>query len=180
MPAHRRPLLLSVATAALVCPACIVFPAQTTSETHEKTVPVGNPRRVETAHRDVFGELPSRPGDVVAIKPSPKPETTASSQATANTAAVVPPNDVKPIAVTPGSLPSIVTGPVQSASKDSPLLKAVQAYADGRPNDAIDILKSLDGANQGVRPGRDADSCSWCHCRPCERSCRGCCARRSA
>jgi hypothetical protein len=148
MPAHRRPLLLSVATAALVCPACIVFPTQTTSETHEKTVAVGNPRRVETARRDVFGELPSRPGDVVAIKASPKPENSAASQANTNTVCVAPPSEVKPIAVPPGSLPSVVTGPAQPASKDSPLLKAVQAYADGRPNDAIDILKSLDGANQ--------------------------------
>lgn len=146
MTAHRRPLLLSVATAALVCPACI--PAQTIPETHDKLTTTTNTRGTETTRRDVFGELPSRPGEVVAIRPSPKPENIAASQGSSNTATILPPSDVKPIAVPPGSLPSVVTGPLTPTHKDSPMLAALKAYADGKPNDAIDILKSLDGANQ--------------------------------
>ncbi|MCE9564130.1 MAG: hypothetical protein K8U57_18965 [Planctomycetes bacterium] len=147
MTAHRRPLLLSVASAALVCPACLFIPVQSTPltppEVRDKLAAQQKALATETPHKDVFGELPSRPGEAVAIKSATK-DTTAKSTPITPLTPENPPNDVKTIAVQPGSLPPVVTGPVQP----SPLLLAVQAYADGKPNRAIEILKSLDAPNQ--------------------------------
>jgi len=103
-------------------------------------------KSTEHANKDVFGELPSRPGETVAIRPAlkaihPGAETTSSIAAGLAT-------DVKPIAMTPGSLPTVVTGPIQLTHKESPLLEAVRAYSENKPNRAIEILKSLDSPNQ--------------------------------
>jgi len=148
MTAHRRPLLLSVASAALVCPACLFIPAQSTPltppEVRDKLAVQQKALATETPRKDVFGELPSRPGESVAIKSPPKDSTTAKNTPLTPPPTENPSNDVKTIAVQPGSLPPVVTGPTPT----SPLTEAVRAYADGKPSRAIEILKSLDPPNQ--------------------------------
>ncbi len=147
MTAHRRPLFFAVASAALVCPACLFIPAQptpiTSPEMRDKIAAQAKAMATESARKDMFGELPSRPGDAVAIKTgakvgNPGGDASASKQA----------NPEVETASLPGPLPSVVTSPIQPTLKDSPLLEAVRAYAENKPNKAIEILKTLDTPNQ--------------------------------
>jgi hypothetical protein len=141
MPAPRR-LLGLPAAAALVLPACVSFEASLGP-------PVLKDRPAEKvaapAKRDQFAELPSRPGEAVpkrAVAPPPK-------DATARKAAPVPPAapaDVKP-AGEPGPFPLAPSAPPPPPT-EPPLFRAVKAYAEGKPDLAIEILRSLDGPNQ--------------------------------
>jgi hypothetical protein len=153
MTTHRRPLLLSAAAAALVCPACLFIPAQSTPitspEMREKIAAEAK-RATETPRKDVFGELPSRPGETVAARSAPKPSAPvayAPSSPSYAPAAPTLPGDLQPVSLYP-VLPSVAPPPALTPGRESPLLDAVKAYADGKPTRAIEILKSLDGPNQ--------------------------------
>ncbi|MBA4186769.1 MAG: hypothetical protein C0467_02000 [Planctomycetaceae bacterium] len=157
MTTHRRPLFFAVASAALVCPACLFIPAQSTtissSETRDKVAAQTTAKAAETARKDVFGELPSRPGEAVAIRHAPKSfapvgATPASPASPGSPEPFNPNNDVKFATGFPDPLPSIVTAPFRPGQKDSPLLEAVRAHAEGKPGRALEVLKTLDQPNQ--------------------------------
>lgn len=160
MTSHRRPLLLSVAAAALACPACLFVPTQSTPITSQEMrdkIAAEAKRATETPRKDVFGELPSRPGETIAVRSAPRPSAPVAQSSGASSGTPVVhapgspaptlPNDLQPVSLYP-VLPGVAAAPSLPSAKESPLLEAVKAYAEGKPTRAIEILKALDGPNQ--------------------------------
>jgi hypothetical protein len=151
MTAHRRPMFL-LAAAALSLPACLNIQAHTTPltppEVRDRLAAEAQARaKAEAGKKSEFAVFPSRPGETVAINPAPKETTSAVSQKPPEKVAEeAPPPEVKP-AGDPGRLP-VRPAPLLSSAAEPPVLAAVRAYAEGRPDRAIDILKALRPANQ--------------------------------
>ncbi len=162
MTAHRWSLVLFAALPALMLPACL----------HIETTPVAPPnapsrmgmdaaRRVSeqalaSDHKTEFRSLLPRPGVVVSTRPASKDKDVMAAQK-ADTAipsqagGPLPPSppggglfvsEPRPF---PYSLPSLA-----GTSPESPLLAAVRADVAGRPQEAIEALKSLDKLNQDL------------------------------
>lgn len=163
MTAHRRPLLLSTAAATFLLPACLSIQAHPTPvtppEQRDRVAAQAQAKATEVVRKSVtdFGMLPSRPGETVAIHPAgndakdntpAKPTTTAQKPTPSPTAdaAAAPSADVN-VAGGPGVFP-LRPAPLSSSLTDPPILIAVRAYAENRPDKAIEILKALDAPNQ--------------------------------
>jgi hypothetical protein len=129
---------------------------------------------VTTIPESQFAELPRRPGEAVrtnpgaravavtkpkaaetvASDPKPKPDGKSSSTSKrpnppAGSDAEIPvppgpPGDVLAVRAEPGPLPI----PTSPPAPDPPLLAAMRAYAENRPNDAIECLRDLDRPNR--------------------------------
>src|SRR5262245_23833698 len=144
MTAHRRPLFLSAAAAAMLLPACVTIQAQ-------PSLPAPVEKREKSAAQarregDQFASL--RPGTVIPTNPAAKDTTTA--QKPAGTDAIgepiaPPPGGVKPAGDPPGPFPPIVTPP---APAEPTWLRVVRAHAEGRPEQALEALNKLEPPNQ--------------------------------
>jgi len=138
MTVHRQPLLVGIAAAALLFPACITIQAE--------SVPVLQPddgglKLSNSAAPTEFAVLPSRPGVVIATNPESK-KTTAQRIAADRR----PDPTVKVTGESPAQFP---VGPVQVAPVvELPLVAAVRAHAEGQPDRAIELLGSLEKPNQ--------------------------------
>lgn len=138
MIAHRRTLLALVATLAGTLPACL----------HVSGVPMAPPGTNVTATRTQpapteFGVLPSRPGEKIPTNPdavvtSRRPLPTEPDD-------TIPPADLFPVKNEPAALPSLSP---HAGPPEPPLLAAMRAYVENRPDRAIEHLKTLDRPNQ--------------------------------
>jgi hypothetical protein len=145
MTAHRRPLLIFAT--ALLLPACLHVDATTSPANQQE----GTAKPAATATSDAlrktqFAELLSRPGALVSTKSNARDgkdvkEATASTEVEAPTEPVVVASDSKVVPAGP---------PASSPPPDTPLLAALRAYTQGRPDQAIEFLNSLDKPNQDL------------------------------
>ena len=134
----RWPLFTLVALSAVALPAClhigptVVPPAK--ADAQAKHAP-------PVAPRFEFGTLPKVPGTVVpmnAAAPPAKPEAVAQKPAP-------PANPVRPAGSgEPGPFPL----PAATVPPEPPLLAAIRAYSEGRPDQAIEIIRKMDKPNQ--------------------------------
>lgn len=166
MAVHRRSLVLSAA-AALILPACIsvsarpepITPAELAARiTAESAARAIEPVRKSGTEFAIFH--PSRPGEVVPIKPVAKDATTVQKPAPPPVAPVKselvgpvpPPNPFThtsaastPAARDPGIFPAT---PRSTIGAESPLLAAFRAHFEGKPERAFEAIAGLDRANQ--------------------------------
>ena len=125
----RRPHAALVALFTVPLPACL-----------HVTAPAKPPESAVTAQPPQirFAELPRVPGTVVPVRPAPPaPDTTAQK----------PTEAVRP-AVGTEPQPYPLARPAPAA--EVPLLAAVRAYTEGRPERAIEIIRTLDKPNQDL------------------------------
>ena len=115
------------AAAALLLPACAATPRAA------KPADAPPPVSVAVASATGFAELPSVPGQRVARHPA------VEAPATTPAAVAKPPETLPPTKVE-----------VAVPPPDAPLVAAVRAYLDNRPEVAADQLKSLDRPNQDL------------------------------
>jgi hypothetical protein len=145
----RRPLFAFVAFLTLPLSAClhISTSAPTPREDKAKVVVKANdaPQPPQApppqSPRLEFASLPKAPGTVVQLnKPQQNPNPTTNSDTG--------------IAQKPNPQPVSPPGPIQPAGEprpfpvESPLLRAVREYTEGRPDRAIEIIRTLDKPNQ--------------------------------
>jgi hypothetical protein len=150
MTVPRWPLLILLATGPL--PGCLVIGGSSSppAETPPPTPKVVAPPPVE-ANNQKFATLPSRPGqkipaNTVARTTAPPPTVAGRPPLAAQSPEAPPPPDgVMPAAGEPAALPLLAALPT---TPESPLLLAVRAYVDNRPDKAIEHLKSLDKSSQ--------------------------------
>jgi hypothetical protein len=143
MTAHCRPVLLLCAASALFLPACL-FIGATGQPGPDKPADDSAAKIAEQAHKPLFAEL--RPGAKIPVKDTSKETTTAlrTSENPKNDPPVTP--DIKVASdPPPGPIPSVLP---TLAATEPPLFAAVRAYAENRPDKAIEILKALDPPNQ--------------------------------
>ena len=158
MTAHRRPLLLFAAAAALVFPACLSFPIHTTTpatpqETRDKVAAEAAARAKEGTKQTDFGVFPSRPGDAVAKNGGKfgKDAKDSVSQKAPDSGEPRPPT-----IPTGGNVPAEPPGPfpippIQPAPLPEPLLlQIVRAQLEGGTERALELMKALDPANQEI------------------------------
>ena len=164
MTARRRPLLLASAGATLLLPACLSFQVQPLSpEVPDKVVAQGPRQAKEPPPKDRFAELasrlPPRPGEKVAIhadgkdakKATDAKDTTTSqrpSEAVGPKAPAGPDEGVKPAGNPPP--PSILPDLRPPAASEPPILAILRAYLENRPDHALELLRTLDPANQEI------------------------------
>jgi hypothetical protein len=159
MTAHRRPLLLSVAGAALLLPACLSFPVHpapiTPPEARDKLAAEAAARAKESPRKTDFAALlSSRPGDTVAKNAGKNGKDGKDAKDT--TAQKQPVVGDPKAAATPagGKVPGDPTGPqplppLQTVT-EHPLLAIVRAQLEDRPARALELLQALPPANQEV------------------------------
>ncbi len=149
----RRPLLALVSLFAFTLPACLSVRA----EVGPKPIPVPEQRAELEAKTKAevnqplrgtdFGVLPKSPGTVL--------QKTSGSQTTSNhntktpkqNPAASPVNPVRPSSGEPGPFPVL---PPITVPPESLLLAAVRAYTEGRPEQAIEIIRRMDKNNQDL------------------------------
>jgi hypothetical protein len=154
MTAQYRPLLLPIAATALFLPACLTFSNQSGSiGNRDARDTSANTTAAEPARKDLFHELPSRPGESVAINPTTKTETVGADVGTKRLPdrpppSPPPPSNLNAIGNPPGLFPSGPASPIPQCSTESPLPAAVRAFAENQPDKAGEILKSLDTPNR--------------------------------
>ena len=159
-PCRTCPALL-LGLVAAVTPACL----------HVSGTVTPNEPVVTTIPESQFADLPRRPGEAVRTSPGAKAVAVSKPKATEPTATEpkpnhdakgsttsqrpnppseiepappAPPGDLMRVRAEPGPLPIPTSPPVP----DPPLLAAVRAYAENRPNDAIECLRDLDRPNR--------------------------------
>lgn len=128
--------------------APITPPEQAAKVTARANEAAQQPPRLE------FAVLPKAPGTVVHSKntaPAPNPNPPANTVTQKPTVPPLgPPKPVQPVqtlnAIEPGPFPLQAVGPVAEA----PLLAAVRAYTENRPERAIEIIRTLNTQNQDV------------------------------
>ncbi len=155
------------------CPAVLLglVAAFTPACLHVSGTVTPNEPVVTTIPESQFAELPRRPGEVVRTNPGAKAvavgqsksatpsDATASGDGSKSATSQRPsepvepdpeitppqaPGDVMAVRAEPGHLPIATSPPVP----DPPLLAAMRAYADNRPNDAVECLRDLDRPNR--------------------------------
>jgi hypothetical protein len=145
----RRPLVALFAFLALPLPACLHVqgaPNPKTPPEDPKIAARGTDATQPAPPRIQFAELPSRPGAVVPTRQlGPSPGATAQKQTPAQPARAGEP--VRAVGTEPGPFP---LPQVSSPPPEAPLIAAVRAYAEGRPEKAIEILRTLDKPNQDL------------------------------
>lgn len=138
MTAHRRPLL--VFAVALLLPACLHFDSPTPFvPTADQAAKTDTTAKTDSLRKTQFAELTSRPGSIVYTKPN---ASAVSSQPIDGGEGVV--------VVEKKDSPAIQPAPAPTPSPDPPLLAAVRAYAERKPEKAIEILSALDKPNQDL------------------------------
>src|SRR5262249_10953592 len=98
-----------------------------------------------------FAVLPRVPGTVVPVRsvanPNPPPAPNVGQKPTPAPPAGPPkPADPGRVPGQPGPFPAIPASPPPEA----PLLQAMRAYTEGRPDRAIEIIRTLDKPNQDL------------------------------
>ena len=164
MTVHRRSLLLLAATAFLF-PACISISAQpapiTPADVAARIAAEGAARATESVHKTGtdFAIYPSRPGEVVPTKPIAKDATIVQKPGPMPVppippATVAPPN---PYQQAGGAHPTTANDPgtfplatVRPPVAESPLLAALRAHLDQKPERAFEAIAGLDRINQDV------------------------------
>jgi hypothetical protein len=148
MTVPRWPLLIALATGPL--PGCLVIGGGTTTATPPDPPPIVVAPPAE-ATPPKFASLPSRPGqkipaNTVARNTAPTPTVTGRPPTPRDTPEPPKPSEVvTPVSGEPAPLPLLAAVP---SSPESPLLAAVRAYVENRPEQAISHLKSLDATSQ--------------------------------
>ena len=143
----RRPLHALVALFVVPLPACLHVSAQVEPAAVAPDVPV---KVAEAAPpRLIFAELPKVPGTSVPTK-----------VANANTPAVTTQKSTNPPKAPdvrlatgeqpPGLLPPMQMNVPAPLPVETPLLGAVRAYCEGRPEKAIEIIRTMDPQNQDL------------------------------
>jgi hypothetical protein len=147
----RRPLVTFVALFAVPLPAClhVAGPPQPKDNQDDKKAEQTKiaARATDGPPRVLFAELPSRPGAVVPTKIAPGHATGATAQKPADPQPAKTGDPVQPA----GKAPEPDPFPVHQVSQpppEPPLVAAVRAHAEGRPDRAIEILRALDKPNQ--------------------------------
>jgi hypothetical protein len=154
MPA-RRSSVAFVALLAASASACVHISTQPTPITPPDEAAKITARAAEANQqppRMEFASLPKVPGTVVqksptGPNPNPAPPPSVAKKST-GPAPTVPPKPVEPAtaATEPGPFPLVHIAPPPEA----PLLAAVRAYTEGRPERAIEIIRTLDKQNQDL------------------------------
>ena len=133
MTVPRWPLLFA---AVALLPGCLIIGP---SSSHEPTPKAAEPAGPVTTP---FAILPSRPGEKIATNAGGKktPPTVASRPPAPTEApeAPQPPEGFVPVAAEPTQFPLLANAPTPAA--DSPLLAAVRAYVENRPDRAIERM----------------------------------------
>jgi hypothetical protein len=152
MPVSHRPFFLLVAGLAVgPAPACLHISGSMTPPTKPSDFSVLRPGEVVPINPDAKAAArakPTQPAPTPAPDKTP-PTTTAGARPTPKPEPEpdipAPPGGVVPVtAAEPATLPKLVGPPVPEA----PLLAAVRAYVENRPEEAIRHLQGLDRANQ--------------------------------
>jgi hypothetical protein len=144
----RRPLAAFAALFTLPLPACLSISAPVTPTREERPKTVARANDTAKAPRTDFAALPRAPGTVVQA--NPKPELKINPSATA----VQKPANPPPTPPGPPSAPVVAVGaeprhlPPLAPQPEPPLLAAVRAYAENRPERAIEIIRTLPQPNQ--------------------------------
>lgn len=142
MTVPRWPLLFALAAGPL--PGCLIVGSS--------SPPVETPPKVVApppadAAGPKFASLPTRPGQKIPTNPVARsaPATVTSRPPTPADLpeAPRPPEGITPASAEPGPLPLLAP-----TTPDSPLLAALRAYVENRPDQAIEHLKSLDKTSQ--------------------------------
>jgi hypothetical protein len=159
MPVSHRPFFLLVAGLAVgPAPACLHISGSMTPTVTSTTPPakpsdfsVLRPGEVVPINPDAKAAARAKPTQPAPIPASDKrsPTTTAGARPTQQPDPEpdipTPPGEVVPVtAAEPATLPKLVGPPVPEA----PLLAAVRAYVENRPEEAIRHLEKLDRPNQ--------------------------------
>lgn len=151
----RRPLFFLFAFCALSLPACLSVNAHVGSKPtpppEKAPEPVAKATKPEPLQPQPpqmqFAVLPKAPGAVVPTKPDAPATTTAktnTAQKPGEVASVSPPNGVKTAGTEPQPFPLLTPlGP-----PESPLVTAVRAYTENRPEQAIEIIRRMDKNQQ--------------------------------
>ena len=136
----RRPLVALVALFVVPLPACLHVGAPVASD----APPDGSPKvAAATPPRILFAELPRVPGTVVPTKPAnPDPPANTAHKPPKSADAVRPVTNTEPALLPPMAQPPT---PVEA-----PLLGAVRAYTEGRPEKAIEIIRTMNPQNQDL------------------------------
>jgi hypothetical protein len=153
----RRPLVVFAALLALPLPACLHISTSaptptpiTTPEQAAKIAEEAKGKLVPAPPKMEFATLPKVPGTVVPTKPNappPAPPANTITQKPTAPPVAAPTPPVQPlVAVEPNPLPFAQPAPLPEA----PLLAAVRAYTEGRPERAIEIIRTLDRPNQDL------------------------------
>ena len=94
--------------------------------------------------RSEFNSLPRVPGTVVPLNPDAPVTANTKTAQKPDSSAVAPPNGVKTASTEPASFPPLTRlGP-----PEPPLLAAVRAYCEGRPELAIETIRKMDKGQQ--------------------------------
>ena len=161
MTVHRRSLVLSAAIACLF-PACISITSRPTpitpGDVAARITAEGAARATEVVRKPAseFAIYPSRPGEVVATKPIPKEATTAQKPAPLPVAPlpagpITPPSPLMPVGGNPpiGSEPAVFPSiAIRKSPSEWPVLTALRAHSEGKPERAFEAIASLDKPNQ--------------------------------
>jgi hypothetical protein len=153
----RRPLVAFVALLVVPLPACLHISAQVDSTKQQELLKnsSSSARTAEPAPpRMEFATLPRVPGAVVPTRGTPPsaPGVATSAQKPTVLPPNGPPRPVEQVTPTvwvdpPGRLPPLTPQP---GPAEPPLLAAVRAYVEGRPDRAIEIIRKLNPQNQDV------------------------------
>lgn len=152
----RRPFFCVFAFGALSLPACLSVnaqigpkPAPPPEKAPEPTAKAKPEPLQPQPPRMEFAVLPKAPGAVVPTKPEAPTTTTAktntsTAQKPGDVVPVSPPNGVKTAGTEPQPFPLLTPlGP-----PESPLVTAVRAYTENRPEQAIEIIRRMDKNQQ--------------------------------
>ncbi len=137
MTAPHRSLL--VFTVAFMLPACLHVDA-TPYSPQPDTSKSDIASKTDQTRKTSFAELLSRPGVVVPVRPSgtaPLPQQPVETEPSA-------------IQVTGDKQDPPASPPAPNPGAETPLLKAVRAFTEGRPDQAIEFLSALDKPNQDL------------------------------
>lgn len=124
-------LVIGVFVGLMSLPACLVTSKRTPVQ--EPVVPAPAPT-VPTSGTE-FGTLPRAPGERIPLREEPS---------TSNSLPVAAQTPVPPKNETPAPFPAVPVAPVV----DPPLVSAMRAFLDNRPEQAREHLKALDKPNQ--------------------------------
>lgn len=145
----RRPLLAFVALLAAPLPAClhISAPTATPITTPEQPAKIAEaakaaPLPPPAPPKMEFAVLPRVPGTVVPTRPTATPPP--------NTVTQKPPAPRPPVQTVTGAEPAPLPFTHVAPPPEAPLLAAVRAYTEGRPQQAIEIIRTLDKPNQDL------------------------------
>ncbi len=143
--AVRRSLFAFAALLTLPLPACLWVSTPMTPVRDETPKVVAKAGPTKPPRTD-FAALPRIPGTVVQANRQPElklsPSTTSTAQKPADPLPSAPPAPIRTAGAEPRALPPLTHQP------EPPLLAAVRAYAENRPERAIEIIRTLPQPNQ--------------------------------